>query len=518
MKLFQQLLVAPAALGLLAPVAANAAEININDVASYSSTSEQINEAQFSDVIPGDWAYTALSNLSESYGCVDNSYTQSLKSGQPLTRYEAAALVNACLEGGLMAGGEGLTSDAMRLSNEFGAEMAILKGRVDGLESQIKELSAGSFSSTTKMKGKVAFVVGAVDYAANANNDKGDALSLNYSFRVDLNSSFTGKDRLYTRVMTGNMGAGTGFDSAWGDKAYGTYLSTANSNDEFLKIDKLWYEWTSGDYKFWVGPKIENYYMLASAPSIYKPVFKQFALGGNTSAYASSTDAGFGVAWTQPTESRSKARWTLSSNYVSKGGENSAGGILTDEKTKWLNQVTYGNSRWQVAGAVAFHGCPDSTATTRNGGPCNAWSSYYSTNAGNDTGITGETAYSLRAYWRPLDRGSIPSIQLGYDVRSMEGVATGAADATDAWMAGLTWPKLWNSNRVGLAFGQREAASSYNGTGSDAADDNLVWEAYYEYKLNDHTTITPTLFGGTSVYDGSDDDIFGGLVQTVFKF
>ena len=32
MKLFQQLLLAPAALGLLAPLAANAAEVNINDV------------------------------------------------------------------------------------------------------------------------------------------------------------------------------------------------------------------------------------------------------------------------------------------------------------------------------------------------------------------------------------------------------------------------------------------------------------------------------------------------------
>ena len=35
MKLFQQLLVAPAALGLLAPVAANAAELNINGVSDY---------------------------------------------------------------------------------------------------------------------------------------------------------------------------------------------------------------------------------------------------------------------------------------------------------------------------------------------------------------------------------------------------------------------------------------------------------------------------------------------------
>ena len=60
MKLFQKLLVAPAALGLLAPLAANAAEVNINDVAGYATPSADVTTAQFSDVVPGDWAYTAL--------------------------------------------------------------------------------------------------------------------------------------------------------------------------------------------------------------------------------------------------------------------------------------------------------------------------------------------------------------------------------------------------------------------------------------------------------------------------
>ena len=36
MKLFQRLLVAPAALGLLAPIAANANEVNLNEISNYS--------------------------------------------------------------------------------------------------------------------------------------------------------------------------------------------------------------------------------------------------------------------------------------------------------------------------------------------------------------------------------------------------------------------------------------------------------------------------------------------------
>ena len=40
MKLFKRLLVAPAALGLLAPLAANASEVNINEVSNYSNEFE----------------------------------------------------------------------------------------------------------------------------------------------------------------------------------------------------------------------------------------------------------------------------------------------------------------------------------------------------------------------------------------------------------------------------------------------------------------------------------------------
>ncbi|MFO0037330.1 MAG: S-layer homology domain-containing protein, partial [Synechococcaceae cyanobacterium] len=73
MKLFQQLLVAPAALGLLAPMAVSAAEINLTDINAYSSkgSADQVTSInQFSDVRPTDWAFQALSNLIERYGCV----------------------------------------------------------------------------------------------------------------------------------------------------------------------------------------------------------------------------------------------------------------------------------------------------------------------------------------------------------------------------------------------------------------------------------------------------------------
>ena len=47
MKLFKSLLIAPATLGLLAPMSVTANELNINDVSSYSSSEEIQNISEF---------------------------------------------------------------------------------------------------------------------------------------------------------------------------------------------------------------------------------------------------------------------------------------------------------------------------------------------------------------------------------------------------------------------------------------------------------------------------------------
>ncbi|MDM7959744.1 MAG: iron uptake porin, partial [Synechococcus sp. WH 8007] len=98
MKLFQKLLLAPAALGLLAPVAANAADVNLSGFSAYSTEEQVTSITQFSDVQPTDWAYQALSNLIERYGCVAGYPNGTYRGNRAMTRYEAAALLNACLD------------------------------------------------------------------------------------------------------------------------------------------------------------------------------------------------------------------------------------------------------------------------------------------------------------------------------------------------------------------------------------------------------------------------------------
>merc|ERR1711939_41849 len=176
MKLFQQLLVAPAALGLLAS-GANAADLNINGVSDYAASEEQVTSiTQFSDVYPTDWAYQALANLIERYGCVAGYPNGTFAGNRAMTRYEAAALLNACLDRITE-----VTDELRRLIKEFETELAVIRGRVDGLEARVGELEATQFSTTTKLKGKANFVSGA---AEGFDGDEGEGFTVNYDLRL----------------------------------------------------------------------------------------------------------------------------------------------------------------------------------------------------------------------------------------------------------------------------------------------------------------------------------------------
>ena len=75
MKLFKSLLVAPATLGLLAPVSATANEINLNDIANYSNSYSEINSSSF------DFISTQDSQLiSGGEGLVDTTPEDSFSS------------------------------------------------------------------------------------------------------------------------------------------------------------------------------------------------------------------------------------------------------------------------------------------------------------------------------------------------------------------------------------------------------------------------------------------------------
>jgi len=391
-------------------------------------------------------------------------------------------------------------ADISPVSSESDLSSEIIQARVDGVEAQLGEVMAGQFSSSTKMSGKAAFITGYVDDDAETDTDE---ITMEYMYQLNLNTSFTGEDNLYTRIKTGNV------SDHFKDKGQNTYLSAANGNGGVLKVDKLWYQFPVGDsLQVWVGPRIENYYMLASAPSIYRPITKQFALGGNGSAYGSSTSPGFGAAWTQQVEDPMDPRFALSVNYTAKDGASSSKGFGDQSRDFLLTKVEYGSPTWQVSLAAAYKDGIDGK---------NGYDGYYHSSLASSA--SGEmSAYGLRAYWKPDSTGAVPSVQIGYDTASFDEATAGQAEDTAGWMLGLTWKDLFmDGNSAGFAIGSEMAATNIKGGGDDPSEDNSVWEAYYTFKVNDGVSVTPAIFGSTDV-SGADKDVTGAVLLTEFRF
>ena len=507
MKFVQQLLVAPAALGLLA-TGANAAELNINGVSDYAASADQVTSVtQFSDVYPTDWAYQALANLVETYGCVAGYPNGTFRGNRAMTRYEAAALLNACLDRVTE-----VTDELRRLLKEFETELAILKGRVDGLEARVGELEATQFSTTTKLKGQADFFFGGVSYddrsecIEEGGDCGGDGTSFSYRYTLNLNTSFTGKDRLYTRLRAGNM------NNVWTNK--NSYLSDAKSGTNTLKVDKLWYSFPVGDFKFTVGALVENYYMVET-PTRYKPILKAFKLGGYGAVMGASTGQGFGVQWRQNV-APGEAAFNIAANYVADGGEGASSdselgmfGEATDGY--FLSQVGYGNRKWYLSALYAHKQGADGSKPAMG----------YSTPAASnyDEALN---AFGFRGYWTPEESGFIPTISAGFDYGVSDADADGKTEETIGWMVGLNWSDAFiDGNKLGIGFGTYSSYATEVKGDSDPDDGNFAIEGYYDFQVTDNITVTPAVFwiqdaDGDASVDGSDS--FGGLVKTTFKF
>lgn len=110
---------------------------------------------QLSDLQPSDWAYQALWQLVERHGCVAGQPLGSFLGQRALSRYEAAALLNRCLERVTE-----ISPASRQLIAEFAPERALLQGQLLGLDARLGELEASQFSTSSKLSGSVRYVMG----------------------------------------------------------------------------------------------------------------------------------------------------------------------------------------------------------------------------------------------------------------------------------------------------------------------------------------------------------------------
>ena len=487
-------MLAPVALSMIAPVAANAADLNLAAVNQYSSE-QATSITQFSDVQPSDWAYGALSTLVERYGCVAGYPNGTFGGGKAMTRYEAAALLNACLDRVTE-----VTDELTRLLKEFSAELTVLSGRVDKAEARIGQLEATQFSTTTKLRGEANFVLGGVSGAKLADTAKTDVgnTAFNYDLRLNFDTSFTGKDLLRTRLRSGNFSS-----QPFGSSSSLFKLDKAESYANQVNLDRLYYSFpalTKG-VTLTAGALVRNTEM-AWVPTAYKSdILDFFAVAGAPGVYNKATGAGFGVQYAQP----GKKGFVAAVNYVAQSGSDStkgefdaSGGLNT------LAQIGYRAPQYGIAFGYR-NGTEGTRVRTFNGVAGNG-----GTLAANQT----SNGYALNAYWQPKKSGIIPSVSAAYGWNYVSGPATpNAATNSQTWMAGVQWSDVFaKGNAAGFAIG---APGNAEGLSKDA----LMWETFYRYKVSDNISVTPAIFyvSNNQAFNGASSN-YGGVIQTKFTF
>ena len=442
MKLFQKLIAAPAIISMASGFAVNAAEINSTDLSDYSNSSNLVSLGDFkSDTLfPGDWAYDSLKDLTNSPKFNGNS----------VTRLEAAAELN-----NLIAGGEGLMNGAAidRLSDELGSELAIMKGRVDGLEARVNGIEAGSFSDTTTMSGKAGFLIGAESLDGDAN----EAVMGEYFFEVDLNTSFTGDDKLNIELETGNhSGAGVGKDKEG--------LDWGSDNGDTLKITDLNYSFPLGGWNLAVGDSMDASKTWPNACSMNNMVdnlgdcgaANSVDLSGNVSLSAAT---GFGDGW----------ELGLGISGIAGKTDTTSTGLFTKEGTD-LFGLALGYEADTFGFTVAY-----SDKDTAN-------------------------YYGLVAYYSPEE---LPTTFSG-------GVEVGNPDSgedTTQWAFGIS---------TDVGEGTLSANIGTNGPIKDNAEEIYAYDLSYEYPLNDSMSITPFVY--ISETTGTNVDTTGAGAFVSFSF
>ncbi|MEM7579388.1 MAG: iron uptake porin [Cyanobacteria bacterium P01_A01_bin.80] len=510
------------------------------------SQSQVTSVSQFSDVQPTDWAFQALQSLVERYGCIAGYPNGTYRGNRALTRYEFAAGLNACLDrvNELIATA---TADIVtredlatlqRLQEEFSAELATLRGRVDALEARTAELEANQFSTTTKLAGEAIFAL--TDAFGDSVDDDNNTVFQN-RIRLNLQTSFTGKDVLHTRLATGNaQRLNTTGDPASGENFQTFNLTGDGSNSNDVQLDWLAYYTNLGpaqlyvaatggihsDYVATVNPYFEDYDGGNGALSTFASSSPIYRIGGGGGA-ALNFKFGKGGG---PLRGSS-----LTVGYL--GSEPSNPGVgqgIFNGNYAALGQLNFNvNSRIALAATYVhgYHGSGSSLfdAGGFGGSTAQTLSDGVTRNVSNPVVGTAQAnliedpsssnSYGLAAAIRPSDKFSVSGFVSYSDVSGF-----GASDDFEVWSwgAGIALPDFGGrGNVLGIFGGAQPYSLNRNLAGRSTDDSDIPYhiEGFYKYRVNDNISITPGVIYQTSSGQNEDsDDVFIGTLRTTFTF
>jgi hypothetical protein len=543
--------------------------------------------SQLSDVQPTDWAFQALQSLVERYGCIAGYPDKTYRGNRALTRYEFAAGLNSCLDRVnelIAAGTSGMVSKQdlatlQRLQEEYSAELATLRGRVDSLEARTAQVEANQFSTTTKLTGEAIFAASGVggDRRAVPSGRQRGALGNIYDnetfsdrIRLSLNTSFSGRDLLRTRLQSRNI-------TPFGTSVTGTNMTRLGfEGDEgnSTYIDQLFYRVPLG----------KNIVAQLDAANVELnergfPTFSPFESSGTG---AISRYGRFSPIYRLANNSLSSGTGILNSGaapglsfhinpqgaigvdlgYFAETANNPArGNGIANGSYVALGQIDFNVNKAFNLGLTYAHGYDNRSRRIINGQ--NAVSLFDFTGSQLAESPFGNVAtttnnYGLEASFRPNKHiilfgwgGYTQAIAetsptggpviSAYNQTSTVTAATGdritgrRGSHADIWYyaGGLAFPDLGKQgNMLGLLFGQspkltnstvRETFTNPNGTvvNRRRVDTGTSYhaEAFFRYRLTDNIDITPgVLVIINPEYNRSNPAEYVGTLRTTFRF
>lgn len=301
--------------------------LEVDKLAETTDVSQVTSVSQLSDVRPTDWAFTALQSLVERYGCIAGYPDSTFRGKQATSRYEFAAGLNACLDKINEIISAGLADKVskedlatlQKLQEEFAAELATLRGRVDALDAKTAKLEAQQFSTTTKLSGLAFFNLTGATAGGDVLRETGARnpitgrpvtataarpnVTFGYYLFLNLTTSFTGKDSLVTQLVTGNGSspannfASSGFFNSWGTPFLDqTGVPTAN----VFNIRELFYSFpVASNVNVAIGPRL-NFYRYFDGNRFTSFLTGATSFNSNGSTLSNAVDRGSGavVTWT----------------------------------------------------------------------------------------------------------------------------------------------------------------------------------------------------------------------------
>ncbi|OYQ62868.1 porin [Pseudanabaena sp. SR411] len=485
--------------------------------------------SQLSDVRPTDWAFTALQSLVERYGCIAGYPDSTYRGNQSTSRYEFAAGLNACLDKINEIISAGLADKVskedlatlQKLQEEFAAELATLRGRVDALDAKTAKLEAQQFSTTTKLTGEVIFSATA---GSGGPNDARSNVTLGNRTRLVLNTSFTGKDALRTRLETGNNLAAA--SNSVGSSSLATLLGTnsvrigpgAVVTDNSFALSLL-------DYKFPVfDNKVTLYVAPISFPDEFFTVLSPVASNGQGSISRfgrfdplmriAGTSSLFAFDWKVSDQFKIQAGYGASNAASpSPGGQGGLFGGSTIALVQLLFKPTE-NLDASITYANTYHqGNSLSTGLV-------------STESISATGVTSLRANSIggNLAWKITPKISFHTWGTWIFADSVNNTAS---TTFTSWIAGLTFNDLFSEgSAASVLFGQPIKRSSVGGlasfgTSNGRAIDSTPYhlELFYRYRVSKNISITPGVFWVFNPEGASGNPTATvGVIRTTFTF